>query len=130
MLVGGPKPERLLGQELASGSNPLSSREAIMGWGPIASGDGAGFFQKTPRKDASWPTEGAREGLARPSPRQGRARPERLLGQELAAVVLLSLEHLPVDEPALDDAEVVDHQNAIEMVVFVLDGHGQEPIGG
>ncbi len=57
--------------------DPLDSiillRRAPPAQTPLA-GRWGGVFSKTPRKDASRPTGGASEGLARPSPPPGRAR--------------------------------------------------------
>ncbi len=59
-------------------------REAVLGWGPVAEGDGAGSLQRPREKTASWPIGGASEGLARLRPVWGARVRSALLGQILA----------------------------------------------
>ena len=37
--------------------------------------------------------------------------------------------HLAVDDPLLEDAHAVDHEDAVEVIVLVLDGYGEEAVG-
>ena len=112
------------GRESVAPQGPRLQREAVLGWGPVAEGDGAGSLQRPREGTASWPIGGASEGLARLRPHEGResVAPQ---GPRLQRALVLEVVDEVVDclDEGLDClllAEVFDSEHFPELIVELV----------